>query len=124
MLRQASPLLYPARYPSYYGMYSPWTSFYYPSVATQRNSATKAQATTTKALTNTTNTKAVLITGGGPAGSSRVSAEIYHPDRDSACVLPDLPEGRFFHTQDGSLTCGGGFNSAMRSCHRWNSVTG
>ena len=48
LIRQASPLLYPASYPSgshqtlYNGMYSPWTSFYYPSVATQRNAAPTA----------------------------------------------------------------------------------
>ena len=66
-------------------------------------------------------TPAVLITGGW---AGMISAEIYQPDRDSACVLPDLPDVRFGHTQDGSLTCGGGFNSAKRSCHRWNSVTG
>ena len=51
MMRQASPLLYPASYLSsshqtlYTGMFSPWTSFYYPSVATQRNTALQAPAT-------------------------------------------------------------------------------
>ena len=66
-------------------------------------------------------TPAVLITGGW---AGLISAEIYQPDRDSACVLPDLPDVRFGHTQDGSLTCGGGFNSAKRSCRRWNPDTG
>merc|ERR1719468_247045 len=48
LMRQASPLLYPASYPSgshqtlYNGMYSPWTSFYYPSVANQRYTAPAA----------------------------------------------------------------------------------
>ena len=48
LIRQASPFLYPASYPSgsqqtlYNGMYSPWTSFYFPSVATQRNTAPAA----------------------------------------------------------------------------------
>merc|ERR1711971_532616 len=48
LIRQASPFLYPASYPSgshqtlYNGMYSPWSSFYYPSVATQRNTAPAA----------------------------------------------------------------------------------
>ena len=61
----------------------------------------------------------MLITGGLDAGQS---AEIYHPDRDSVFVLPDLPDERNFHTQDGSLMCGG--KETLRSCHRWNPVTG
>ena len=40
----------------------------------------------------------VLITGGFRAVKS---AEIYHPDLDSPCVLPDLPWSRRRHTQDG-----------------------
>ena len=32
----------------------------------------------------------------------------HHPDRASACVLPDIPDRRYGHTQDdGSLACGG-----------------
>ena len=62
---------------------------------------------------------AVLITGGSGA---RQSAEIYHPDRDSACVLPDLPDERYGHTQDGSLLCGGG--ETRKSCRRWNPENG
>merc|ERR1739844_679418 len=58
---------------------------------------------------------AVLITGGWDTGRS---AEIYHPDRDSACVLPDLPDGRWDHTQDVSLLCGGW--ERPKSCRRWN----
>ena len=50
------------------------------------------------------------------------SAEIYHPDRDSACVLPDLPDELVGHTQDGSLMCGGW--NTRRSCRRWNPETG
>ena len=62
---------------------------------------------------------AVLITGGEGAGQS---AEIYHPERDSACVLPDIPDGRVGHTQDGSLLCGG--RKTTSSCRRWNPDTG
>ena len=36
---------------------------------------------------------AVLITGGG--WDAWQSAEIYHPGRDSACILPDLPVQRY-----------------------------
>jgi len=62
MMRQASPLLYPASYLSsshqtlYTGMFSPWSSFYFPSVATQRNTAPAAQqapATTRQLEANT-----------------------------------------------------------------------
>ena len=61
----------------------------------------------------------MLITGGNGAEQS---AEIYHPDRDSACVLPDLPDERNFHSQDGSLLCGG--LSTLGSCLRWNPEMG
>ena len=64
-------------------------------------------------------TLAVLITGGNGANQS---AEIYHPDRNSACVLPNIPDLRVFHTQDGSLMCGG--DTTPRSCRRWNPDTG
>jgi len=50
LMRQASPFLYPASYPSTSssqvtlnnGLYSPWSSFYYPSVINQRNTALAA----------------------------------------------------------------------------------
>ena len=59
---------------------------------------------------------AVVITGG--IGTWQ-SAEIYHPDRDTPCVLPDLPGNmRIDHTQDGSMMCGG--SHTPRSCRRWN----
>ena len=61
----------------------------------------------------------MLLTGGMFAYNS---AEIYHPDRDSACVLPDLPDELVGHTQDGSLMCGGW--NTRRSCRRWNPETG
>ena len=65
------------------------------------------------------NISAVLITGGEGAYQS---AEIYHPDRDTPCVLPDLPDRRYGHTQDGSMVCGG--SDTRRSCQRWNADTG
>ena len=57
----------------------------------------------------------MLITGGQDALQL---VEIYHPDRDTPCVLPDLPDPRSSHTQDGSLVCG------RRYCRRWNADTG
>ena len=64
----------------------------------------------------------VVLISGGPSrhDGTYYSAEIYHPDRDSACVLPDLPVPYYSHTQDGSLLCGNG----KKYCHRWNTVTG
>ena len=73
---------------------------------------------TCKPNMTTTTTTAVLITGGQGA---RQSAEIYHPERDSACVLPDIPDRRQGHTQDGSLLCG---DFRRSSCRRWNPDTG
>ena len=64
-------------------------------------------------------TSVVLITGGQ---GGEISAEVYHPDRDSACVLPDLPDQRWGHTQDGDMLCGGW--ATPRSCRRWNPKTG
>ena len=62
----------------------------------------------------------MLVTGGGFL--ARQSAEIYHLDRDFACVLPDLPDFRYGHTQDGSLLCGG--YDTPKSCLKWNSDNG
>ena len=65
---------------------------------------------------------AVLITGGTGAWGTEQSAEIYHPDLHTPCVLPDLPDSRYGHTQDGSLMCGGRYTP--RSCRRWNADNG
>ena len=63
---------------------------------------------------------AVLITGSWDGAAQ--SAEIYHPDRKSACIIPDLPDRRAYHTQDSTLVCGGFWT--RRSCRRWNADTG
>ena len=62
---------------------------------------------------------AVLITGGW---GTEQSVEIYHPDRKSACKIGLLPDRRVYHTQDGSLVCGGWLTT--RSCRRLNADTG
>ena len=69
-------------------------------------------------------TLAVLMTGGywGRDRDLPKSAEIYHPDSDSACILPDLPDHREGHTQDGLLLCGGLYTDG--SCRKWNNITG
>ena len=35
------------------------------------------------------------------------SAEIYLPDTNTSCSLPQMPEMRKYHTEDGGLVCGG-----------------
>ena len=62
-------------------------------------------------------TPAVLITGGQFTDQS---AEIYHPNREYPCILPNIP-AYYRHSQDGSLTCGGRYTD--RSCWRWNNGT-
>ena len=68
---------------------------------------------------------AVLMTGGYWGQRDRdlpKSAEIYHPDSGSACILPDLPDNREGHTQNGLLLCGGVFTD--KSCRKWNTIMG
>ena len=66
---------------------------------------------------------AVLITGDG-AGGSR-SAEIYNPLSNTSCSLPWLPEGRYYHSQNGDLVCGGGgTNTTRTSCIKFNPASG
>ena len=56
------------------------------------------------------------------------SAEIYLPSTKTFCSLPDLPEWRVIHTQDGPWACGGLGNPQRRfpeadtstSCAKWN----
>ena len=65
---------------------------------------------------------AILITGGLRGGDLK-SAEIYHPSDKTSCSLDDeLPEGRFWHTQDGPWACGGGVyrSSTETSCDKWS----
>ena len=50
----------------------------------------------------------VLITGGDNyLTTAYVTAEIYLPDSNTSCTLPDIPNGRTEHSQDGDLGCGG-----------------
>ena len=72
-------------------------------------------------FTNIIDNLAVLITGGLVTDQS---AEIYHPDRDTPCVLTALPRQRYVHTQDGELMCGGGWTWRTRSCRRGKADTG
>ena len=63
----------------------------------------------------------ILITGGYKTQLNS-TAEIYFPSTNTGCSLPDLPEVRSGHTQDGDLACGGGGyggSEAGRSCVKW-----
>ena len=46
---------------------------------------------------------------------------MYIPSSNTSCSLPELPEGRGYHTQDGGLACGGGSSSSgtYANCDRW-----
>ena len=63
----------------------------------------------------------VLITG----GYDKVrSAEIFNPDTKTSCSLPQLPEVRYFNSQDGGLVCGGGSDDTETSCVKWSPASG
>ena len=69
-------------------------------------------------------TSVVLITGGYNTGKLR-SAEIFNPVTKTSCSLPQLPETRFWHSEDGGLVCGGGNSDATRkNCVKWSPVSG
>merc|ERR1712024_328274 len=64
----------------------------------------------------------VLISGGHSSYGSLQSVEIYNPATNTTCSLPQLPEVRYYHTQDGELACGG--RTHKRTCVKWNSDSG
>ena len=66
---------------------------------------------------------AILITGGAARGGYLKSAEIYRPSDNTSCSLPELPEGRAHHTQDGPWACGGIVleeDRTERTCDKWS----
>ena len=48
-----------------------------------------------------------MIISGGRRSSDK-SVEIFVPSTRQHCTLPDLPAGRFIHTMEGMVVCGGG----------------
>ena len=71
---------------------------------------------------------AVLITGSGSSPYGR-TAEIYNPLTKTSCSLPQLPEMRYQHTQDGELACGGPITImegvlSNSTCIKWSPVSG
>ena len=48
------------------------------------------------------------------------SAEIYLPDSNTSCILPNLLLRRYGHTQDGDLVCGSWISDPQfRYCSKW-----
>ena len=64
----------------------------------------------------------VLISG----GLKVKGVEIYLPALGTTCSLPQLPEARWYHTQDEGLACGGGggVSPTRLTCVKWNSESG
>ena len=49
---------------------------------------------------------------------------MYIPSSNTTCSLPQLPEARQHHTQDGKLACGGPLNSkTLTTCDKWSAGT-
>ena len=66
----------------------------------------------------------VLLSGGSNGGALQ-SAEIYDFATNTTCSLPELPEGRYDHSQDGWLACGGPQgDNAETNCIKWSSDSG
>ena len=63
-------------------------------------------------------TTGIIVSGGREPGGSRTpstSVELLYGN-GSSCWLPDLPEGRWSHSQSGLVICGGGYKKTLRSC--------
>ena len=62
--------------------------------------------------------KAIIITGGRTGRGvedETTKVQLLHQNGTLICNLPSLPEGRFGHTQNGLIACGGGNYSHFRS---------
>ena len=72
----------------------------------------------------------ILITGGWnkeTGGSVLTSAEIYNPATGESCSLPELPEERHYHSQNGGLACGGKNRMSTgwyEDCVEWSPASG
>ena len=50
-----------------------------------------------------------------------MKVEVLREDGSSWCLLPDLPDSRYWHTQSGLVICGGGSLDARTSCLTFSS---
>ena len=63
------------------------------------------------------NISVVIVTGSsGKDKSAKTSVELLSINGTRLCSLPDLPAERYYHSQSGLLTCGGGPTDAKTSC--------
>ena len=58
---------------------------------------------------------AIIITGGRTESGTSDGVQLLHQNGTLICNLPSLPEGRYGHTQNGLVACGGGNYSNYRS---------
>ena len=65
---------------------------------------------------NYNNISAVLVTGGVPTNSVGTSVELLSSNGTRLCSLPNLPAGRWMHSQTGLISCGGNGGSQWLSC--------
>ena len=85
----------------------------------------KTETTTHKPTT--AGKKVVLITGGYAGGqennATQHSAEIFLPNSPgNPCILPDLPERYYAHTQVSGMICGGYYT--QNTCRKWSPIEG
>jgi len=69
--------------------------------------------TTTTTTTTATPTKGLIISGGF---NSIQSVEVYIPSTGQHCELPDMPDGRHYHSMEGMEVCGGDDTDTQTSC--------
>ena len=65
-----------------------------------------------------------MITGG--RNNFRLkSAEVFNPVTKTSCSIPQLPEGRYYHSQEQGLVCGGGYPDPIgTTCVKWSPASG
>ena len=68
---------------------------------------------------------AIIVTGGSGGPPPYTSVELLHGDGSPWCSLPDLPEGRWHHTQTGLEACGGdhSYPDSYTSCVKFTDGT-
>ena len=57
-----------------------------------------------------------MISGSWESDRGGYSAEVYVPSTGQHCQLPDLPDWRHSHTQNGQTVCGGYIFYTRSSC--------
>ena len=63
-----------------------------------------------------------MVTGGYSSGGL-TSVELLFLNGTRLCALPDLPGARYWHSQSGSLACGGEGTNEITSCVKFSGGT-